>query len=155
MPDWNRWIVGDAFKLPSRDINYYRDMFLVWPILLFSFAAIIQIAAPSSPEYRIYGFKLAACAIVAILLAKERLVLILAGAAYIALRSAIALALTLNWRSYLAGFLVSGGIALIVLRLSGNRIVSYKMPPKRGVLTLAVIVAGLGAAFAVAHLLKP
>jgi hypothetical protein len=102
MPDWNRWIVGDAFKLPSRDINYYRDMFLVWPILLFSFAAIIQIAAFSSPEYRIYGFKLAACAIVAILLAKERLVLILAGAAYIALRSAIALALTLNgdhiWR---------------------------------------------------------
>lgn len=32
MPDWNRIIVGDAFKLPSRDPRYYLDLALIVPL---------------------------------------------------------------------------------------------------------------------------
>jgi hypothetical protein len=32
MPDWNRIIVGDAFKLPSRDPRYYLDLVLIVPL---------------------------------------------------------------------------------------------------------------------------
>jgi hypothetical protein len=99
MPDWSRIIVGDAFKLPSRSFNFYRDMSLLWPILALSVAAIIQIIAPQSPGYRVYGFKLAACATVALFLAKERLVIIAGLAAFVAIRLAVALALTQDWRT--------------------------------------------------------
>jgi hypothetical protein len=155
MRDWNRLIVGDAFKLPSRDINYYRDMFLLWPILAFSGAAIVHIIAPESAAYRIYGFKLAACAIIAIALAKERLVLIAAGAGYVAIRLAVALAFTQDWRTYSVGFLLSAGIALTALRLRKDRKPSYERPAKTNVVGLVMVVAGIGTAVAVGLWLKP
>ena len=68
-----------SFKLPSNDISYYRDLALMWPVLLFSLAAIFNIASPASPVDRIYGFRYAVLAIVALLLAKERLILIRRG----------------------------------------------------------------------------
>jgi hypothetical protein len=41
MRNWNRIIVvGDAFKPSSRNLDYYRDLFLVWPFLLFSIIAV-------------------------------------------------------------------------------------------------------------------
>jgi hypothetical protein len=100
MPDWNWNVVEEAFKLPSRNFDYYRDTFLMWPIWLFSFGSIIDILTPASPAYRVYGFKLAASAIVAVALAKERLILLAAGAGFVAIRLAIALAVTQDWKSY-------------------------------------------------------
>ena len=32
MPDWNPIIVGDAFKLPSRDPRYYLDLVFIVPL---------------------------------------------------------------------------------------------------------------------------
>jgi hypothetical protein len=32
MPDWKRIIVGDAFKLPSRNPRYYLDLMLIVPL---------------------------------------------------------------------------------------------------------------------------
>ena len=43
MPDWKRVIVGDAFQLSSRDFNYYRDLFLLWPFLLFTIAGLVNL----------------------------------------------------------------------------------------------------------------
>jgi hypothetical protein len=155
MPDWNRIIIGDAFKLPSHSFDYYRDMFLVWPILAFSFTALVQIIAPASPAYRTYGFKLAVCAIVAVFLAKERLILIAGGAGFVALRLAVALAITQDLRTYLVGFLVSSGICFAALRVRKDWKPSHAWPAKRGVLGLAVCVAGLGTAVAIGAWLKP
>jgi hypothetical protein len=155
MRDWNRLIVGDAFKLLSRDMNYYRDMFLLWPILAFSSAAIVHIISPEPPAYRIYGFKLAACAIVAIALAKERLILITGGAGYVAIRLAVALALTQDWRTYLVGFLVSAAIVFAALWLGKDWKSSYERPAKTSLVGLAMGVAGIGAAVAVGLWLKP
>jgi len=155
MPDWHRIIVGDAFQLPSRSFDYYRDQFLVWPILAFSVAAFIHIVAPSSPSYRVYGFKLAACAIVAVLMAKERLILIAAGAGFVALRFGLALVIYQDWRSYLLGFLVASGIFVAILRARRDWKPSYESPAKRGVWGLATGVAGLGTAFAIITWLKP
>jgi hypothetical protein len=72
MPNWKRIIVGNAFKPPPGGIDHYRDLFLTWPFLLFS---IIAISSPfaSDSAHRSYGIKSAVCAVVAILLAKERL----------------------------------------------------------------------------------
>lgn len=155
MPDWKRIIIGDAFTLPSHSFDYYRDMFLVWPILAFSGTALVQIIAPASPAYRTYGFKLAVCAIVAVFLAKERLILIAGGAAFVALRLAFALAITQDWRTYLVGFLVSSGIWFAALLMRKGWAPSYAWPAKRGVLSLAVGVAGLGTAVAIGAWLKP
>jgi len=153
MPNWNRIIIGDAFKLPLHSFDYYRDMFLVWPILAFSATALVQIIAPASPAYRTYGFKLAVCAIVAVFLAKERLFLIASGAGFVAFRLAVALAITQEWRTYLVGFLVSSGICFAALRKDWKP--SYAWPAKRGVLGLAVGVAGLSTAVTIGVWLKP
>ena len=157
MPDWNRLIVGDAFKLPSRKIDYYRDTFLAWPVLLFSIIAIVNIIQPETHGQRIYGFRLAACAVIAILLAKERLILIAAGAGFVALRLAVALVVTQDWRSYLLGFLLSAGMVCAVLWGQRNWKPTYESPApnKMYVVSLLVVVAGLGAAIGIAFWLKP
>jgi hypothetical protein len=149
MPDRSRLPFDGAFKLPSRNINYYRDMFLLWPILAFSFAATTQIIFPESPEYRIYGLKLAACATAAIVLAKERLILIGAGAAFVGIRLAFALAVTQDWRSYWVGLLVSGGIVIAVLWMRKDWKPSYESTVKTNFLSLAVVAAGLGSTVAI------
>jgi hypothetical protein len=50
MPDWKRLIVGDAFQLSSRDFNYYRDLFLLWPFLLFTIAGLRFCLVPGTIE---------------------------------------------------------------------------------------------------------
>jgi hypothetical protein len=72
--DWKRVIVGDAFRLPSKDINVYRDLFLVWPFLLFSVAAITNFLR-SGVNHRL-GLKFLALAVVCLLLAREKFLLI-------------------------------------------------------------------------------
>ena len=115
MPDWNRIIVGDAFK--SHDVDYYRDLFLIiWPFLLCSVVAISTFYAKHPSTARLYGFKLAACAVLIVLLAKEKRVLILVSSCYVALRFGFGVAFGLlflrdDLRPYLLPFLVSGGVA--------------------------------------------
>ena len=44
-------IVGDAFRLPSREVNYYRDLLLAWPILLFSVGTLTSLFGKSHDLY--------------------------------------------------------------------------------------------------------
>jgi hypothetical protein len=155
MPDLNRNVFGEAFKLPSRNFDYYRDMFLMWPVWLFSLGSIIDIITPKSPEYRVYGLKLAACAIVAVVLAKERLILLAGGAGFVAIRLAIALAVTQDWKSYVLALLVSAGIVLAVLRVRRDWKPRYASPAKTNALGILVGAVGLGSAVAIAFWLKP
>lgn len=127
----------------------------MWPILLFSFLAIVRILQPETQAQRVSGFKIAACAVIAILLAKERFVLIAAGAGFVALRLAIALAITRDWRTFLVGLLVSAGIVCAILLARGDWKPSYEWPTKTNILALLVGVAGLVAGVAVVVWLNP
>ena len=60
VPDWKRVVVGDAVQLSSRDFNYYRDLFLVWPFLLFTIAGLVNLFGVGH-DHRI-GMKLLATA---------------------------------------------------------------------------------------------
>src|SRR4030088_56381 len=133
MPDWKGMFDGDVFKLPSRAFNYYRDLFLILPFLAWSIVAIIQLLSPESPAYRVYGFKLAGCAIATILLAREKLPLFMGCLGYIALKFALAVVLTQNWRALL-GLLVSGSIFLTIFMTHKAWRPSYDWPKRRFVI---------------------
>jgi hypothetical protein len=155
MPNWKRIIVGDALKLSPGGINHYRDLFLTWPFLLFSIVAISNLFTSDSAN-RSYGIKSAVFAVVAILLAKERLILFLAALGFVAIRLAVAVIFIHDWR-VLVGFLLCGGILLAILRSRAG--VSWKPSYARtnglGSLDLVVGVSGLGVAIALAMWMKP
>ncbi len=155
MPNWNRILVGDAFKA-SPDLNYYRDLFLLWPFLGFSISAISNIVMPRSAAYRIFGLKLAVCAVVALLLAKEKRIPFIAASAYVALKMAFGIIFIHTWQ-ILAWLLVSGGILLSALRLGvlENWKPSYVWPKKLRVLDVAVVMLGLGVMMAIGSWMKP
>lgn len=123
--------------------------------MLFSIVAISSLFAPDS-AHRSYGIKSAVCAVVAILLAKERLILFLAALGYVAIRLAVAVIFIHDWRMLL-GFLLSGGIFFAILR--SRAVASWKPSYARanglGSLDLVVAVSGLGAAIALVRWIKP
>jgi hypothetical protein len=162
MPDWNRIIVGDAFKLPSHDLNYYRDLFLIWPFLLCSVVGITQLYAPVSPAGRNYGFKVAACAVFTLLLAKEKRILILVASLYVGFRLAIRLVLGVlflrhDWATYLPGFLVSAVVVFMVIRSSIGRRPSYTRNSvgKMRIVSLLVVMCSLGCTIALLRWINP
>ena len=136
-------------------IDYYRDRFLLWPVLIFSMLAIVNIVSPESPAGRLYGFKLAACAIIALLLAKERLIMLLAGAGFVALRLTVALAVSRDWKAYGVGFLVSIGIIVALLPALRRWKSSDEDPATTKIPGVLFGVAGIVASVAVVLLLKP
>lgn len=156
MPHWNQILGWDDFKNQTASFDYYRDIFLVWPFLGFSIGAISVLIPPQSSAYRIFGLKLAICAVVALLLAKERLLLVLVASAYVAIRMAIAIIFSHTWVT-LALLLVSSGTLLVAFR-SGvlkGRTLSYSIPKKQPALGIVVGVLGFGVMMAIGFWLKP
>jgi hypothetical protein len=155
MPNWKPIIVGDAFKLSPGGFNHYRDVFLIWPFLLFSIVAVINLPAPQS-AYRSYGIKAAVCAVVAILLAKERLILFLAALLWVVIRLGYALIFVHDW-SVLLGLLLCGGtfFAILQSRAGMDWRPSYARTKGMGGLDLIAGVSGLGLAIALAIWMKP
>lgn len=156
MPNWNQVLGWDDFKTQTASFDYYRDIFLTWPFLGFSIAAISILIAPQSPAYRIFGLKLAMCAVVALLLAKERLLLVLVASTYVAIRMAIAIVFSHTWVT-LALLLVSSGTLLVIFRsgvLKGRKL-SYVIPKKQPALGIAVGALGLGVMMAIGFWMKP
>lgn len=74
MPNWKTIIVGDAFQIPSQHFDYYRDRFLVWPFLLFTIAGLANLLSRSRNPRIV--FILTALAVLCLLIAKERLILV-------------------------------------------------------------------------------
>ncbi|HET8924989.1 MAG TPA: hypothetical protein VFN26_18560 [Candidatus Acidoferrum sp.] len=156
MPNWNQILGWDDFKNQTASFDYYRDIFLTWPFLGFSIGAISVLIAPQSPAYRIFGLKLAMCAVVALLLAKERLLLVLVASAYVAIRMSIGIIFSHTWVT-LALLLVSSGTLVVVFR-SGvlkDRKLSYVIPKKSPALGIAIGVLGLGVMMAIGFWMKP
>ncbi len=136
-------------------MDYYRDRFLMWPVLLFSILAISNILRPESAQDRAYGYKLAICAVVAILLAKERVIVLFAGTAFVALRLAVAILITGNWRTCGVGLLLSLGVIFALVPALRRWKPNYEDPPQTNVPRLVCVVAGIAAAVTVVLLLKP
>ena len=141
MPDWKKVVVGDAFRLPSRNLNYYRDVFLLWPFLLFAIVGLINVFATDHHD-RILGMKCLGVAVATIVLARERLVLIGGALGFCAVRLVIALALTHDWRA-VVGLLATGIPFLLFLRFVRNYRPSYDWPDGLSIADLVVGVSSL------------
>ncbi len=107
----------------------------------------------------IYGFKSAVCAIAAILLAKERLILFMGGLLYVAVQLAWALRIAHNWTDWRVplGLLVSGGLVVLISAIayrSGWK-PSYTWPKKIYILDILVGLASLGGTIALIRWMKP
>jgi hypothetical protein len=139
MPNWRRILVGDAFKLYSRDVNYYRDLALLWPFLLFSIIAISEIFAQSTTNR--HRVVMAAIAIGCLILAKEKLVLLLASLGFVALRCVWAFAIGARELGLVVTLVVTVGLSAVILVVMRNRAYLNDWPEKTG--TLDVLI-GLG-----------
>jgi len=85
-PETTKESSGDppaSSRIFSRDVNYVRDVVLAWPFIIFS---IIAVASLLSPNSRQIGLKCAISAGVAILLAKERLLMFLGALGFCAIQ---------------------------------------------------------------------
>jgi hypothetical protein len=156
VPNWKRIIVGEAFDLTSRDPNFYRDLFLLWPFLLFSIVAVSGLwSAVSGPE-RTYTYKMAALAVLVLLLAKEKAFLLLGSLSYVALKLGIGLVFIHDWRVFVGFVVTAGTLTLLIKRLNArNWKPSYDFLPGSRVLDLAVGIAGLVSGIYVVMLFHP
>ncbi len=137
MPDWKRVIVGDAFQPSSREFNYYRDLFLLWPFLLFTIAGLVNLFGVGHNHQ--VGVKFVGLSLVTILLARERFILIGGALGFCAVQSGISFILRHDWIALAVSISSSMLFLLIVRSLKGYK-PSYSTP--KGI-RIADILTGL------------
>jgi hypothetical protein len=150
MSNWRRWVIGDAFEVHS--IQLYRDLFLLWPILLFSIIFGASLTSPHNGHDWQVILRSGACTIGAIFLAKERVWLIAVVLFYIGVRLCFAALLKLNWKYGLVAAVLLGSL-WILIRKNEERLSnpSYSFPKKLHLLDIVVALAGLCVALALGH----
>jgi len=141
MLDWKRVIVGDAFQLPSHDFNYYRDLFLVWPFLLFTVAGLVNLFGVGH-DHRV-GVKLVALSLVTVLLARERIALIGGALGFCAVQSLLSFFLRHNWIG-LAVAIPAGIFFIFLIRGLKDYKPSYQWPKGLRIADLLVGLLSLG-----------
>ncbi len=112
--------------------------------------------APKNPADRLFGLKLAACALVVLALAKERRLLLLVAPSYVFLHMAVGIIFIHTWQ-VLEWLLVSGGILVAVLwsGMLKKWKPSYVWPAKLHALDIAIGALGLAVMMAVGLWMKP
>jgi hypothetical protein len=149
LPDWKRLIVGDAFQLPSRDFNYYRDLFLLWPFLLFTIAGVVNLFGVGRDHRD--GIRFVVLSLVTVLLARERLLLIGGALGFCAVRSLVSFALRHDWVG-LAVAIPSGTLFFILIRSLRDYKPSYEWPTGGSrIVDFVVGMISLGLSLAVFH----
>jgi hypothetical protein len=141
VPDCKRAIVGDAFQLPSREFNYYRDLFLIWPFLLFTIAGLVNLFS-AGDDHRL-GFKCLALSLVTLLLARERFALIGGALGFCAVQSGISFAIKHEGVA-LAVSITTGFVFLLLIRSMKGYKPNYRRPKGLSVVDLLVGVSSLG-----------
>ncbi len=117
--------VGGTRTLFSRDLNYLRDSALFWPFVL---SSILAVGCAFSGRERQIGIRCAVLAILSLLLAKERLLLLFAGLGFIAIQCAINLVLhPWSWGVFAAGVLTAGP-CLVANRYWRRPKLAYRLP---------------------------
>jgi hypothetical protein len=146
VPDWKHVVVGDAFQLSSHDFNYYRDLFLLWPFLLFTIAGLVNLSGVEH-DHRI-GMKFLALSLVTILLARERFILIGGALGFCAVQSSISFVLKHDWIA-LAISISSSTLFLLLLRGLRNYKPSYSWPKRIRIADILTRLTSLGLTLAV------
>jgi hypothetical protein len=148
LPNWKRLIVGDAFASPSRDLNFYRDLFLTVPFLLFALAAIGSLFAPTH-DYRL-AIKSAGSSLLALALARERFVLISGSLGFVCVECLG----TFLLRHDLIALVVSiatGALFLVVIRSLKGYKPSYSTARGGTIATSVIALVSLGFTIAIFH----
>ena len=146
MSNWDKVIVGDAFKLPSHNFDFYRDLFLVWPFLLFTIAGLVSLFGVG--HYYRDGAKFLALSLVTILLARERFILIGAALGICTVQSLLSFFLRHNWVG-LAVAIPTGALFLLLSGSLKNYRPSYQWPRGSSIVTALVSLLSLGFSFLV------
>jgi hypothetical protein len=141
VPNWRKVIVGDAFELPSHDFNFYRDLFLVWPFLLFSIVGLVSLFGVGH-DYR-DGAKFVALSLVTLLLARERFILIGGALGICAVQSLLSFFLRHNWVG-LAVAILTGALFLLLIGSLKDYKPSYQWPRSSSIVTALVSLLSLG-----------
>jgi hypothetical protein len=153
LPDWRRLIIGDAFALQSRDPNFLRDVFLVIPFLLSTIIAVTSVLGPVH-DYRA-AMKCAVISLLALLLARERFVLIGASLGFVCLQSLISFVLKHNPIG-LAVSILSGVPFLLLIRWLADYKPSYSVTTGTTMSTVLVVLVSGVFTFAILHFwIKP
>lgn len=153
MPDWRRLIIGEAFALQSRDPNFLRDVFLVIPFLLSTIIAVTAVLGPAH-DYRA-AMKCAVISLLALLLARERFVLIGASLGFVCLQSLISFVLKHNPIG-LAVSILSGVPFLLLIRWLADYKPSYSATKGTTMSTVLVVLVSGVFTFAILHFwIKP
>jgi hypothetical protein len=150
MLSWKRVIVGDAFRVPSRDFNYYRDTFLLWPFLLFTSAGLVNLFS-GGRDHRL-GFIFAGLSLLSILLARERLILIGGALGFCAVQSLLSFFLRHEWVG-LAVAIPSGALFAVLIRSLKGYKPSYGWPTGLSIADLLVGLSSLGLSILVFRLM--
>jgi hypothetical protein len=146
MRDWKRIIVGDAFKTAHRD--WYRDLFLIWPFLLFSIATVSALWDSHSSTDRTYAFRMVACAIVVVLIMKERAIMLLAASGYVGIRFGVAAIFYHDWRILFA-FATCAAVAFGAFRIMKKRNWETSYVASGDLHVLDLLVGGTGLAIGI------
>jgi len=153
LPDWRRLIIGEAFALQSRDPNFLRDVFLVIPFLLSTIIAVTAVLGPAH-DYRA-AMKCAVISLLALLLARERFVLIGASLGFVCLQSLISFVLKHNPIG-LAVSILSGVPFLLLIRWLADYKPSYSATKGTTMSTVLVVLVSGVFTFAILHFwIKP
>ena len=108
----------------SRDTGYLRDLALFWPFVFYS---IFAVASGFSPNNHRLALRCAVVAVAALLLAKEKLLLIFVAAGFVAIQCAFALALhPWSWSVFAAG--ICAGTLFLFARYWRKQKLSYSLP---------------------------
>jgi hypothetical protein len=138
----------------SRDINYLRDLGLFWP---FALSTTFAVASAFSPGNSQLAIRFAVVAIVALLLAREKLLLLIAALMYVLIHCAYALVLhPWSWTVFAVGILT--GVPLLAANRSWrNPKFSYRMPTEAqfGAVDLLWCAASTCATFFIIYLISP
>jgi cell division protein FtsW (lipid II flippase) len=147
VPNWKSLLVGET----ARDINYYRDLFLLWPFLLFTIAGLVEVFSPTHAQ-RIDGLKFLALGAATIALARERFILFLGALGFCAVRLPFAL-LKSHDTPTLVAVLGTGLLLVLALRLGRNYKPSYEWPKDLHILDLVIGLSSLALTlFAFTHI---
>lgn len=144
--------VSGSRKLFSRDANYLRDVTLVWSFIIFS---IIAVGCAFSSPNRQLGIRCAALAIVAILLAKERLILFLGALGFCAIQGVVALVVhPWKWPVF-AVTLLTGVPFLLANRNWRKPKMAYQLPSEFGAVDMLLSFAAMCGTLFLLYIIAP
>ena len=130
---------GDALRWPSDDINYYRDLILLWPFLLFLVAGITNLLTRGANHGP--GLKLIVLALAMISIAKEKRLLLGGALGFCAWQSMFSFVVQRehDWRA-LATSILTGVSFLLLIRACADYQPSYRIKRGSSISVVALLV---------------